>query len=199
MTITPPTDTADGFQYVPVPNEHVRAVLAFLGGLVSTTAATSIEPIAEDAVPRERIISVLASLGEHLSTTATASTEQIARDAGVTDQEAIEGWTDEDLTKFFAIDTKTSINVGRMLRHLSGHPGQDGALSTRELAEALDVDYSVMKILPTQVKRTLGRHFPGLTPPWRAQSGPRFTPPRANEVFFWVTAERAAQLKRLPG
>ncbi|MGN7198583.1 hypothetical protein [Arthrobacter sp. SAFR-044] len=191
-------DPAAAFQYIPVPNEHVRAVLAFLGGLVSTTAASSIESITEDAVPSERIISLLASLGEHLSTITTASTEQIAKDAGVTDQEAIDGWTDEDLIKFFAIDTKTSINVGRMLRHLSGHPGQDGALSTRELAEALDVDYSVMKILPTQVKRTLGRHFPGLTPPWRAQSGPRFTPPRANEVFFWVTDERAAQLKRLP-
>lgn len=166
MMITPPADPAATFQYVPVPNEHVRAVLAYLGGLVSTTAAASIEPTAEDA--------------------------------GFTDQEAIDGWTDEDLIKFFAIDTKTSNNVGKMLRHLSGHPGQGGALSTRELADALNVDYSVMKILPTQVKRTLGRHFPGLTPPWRAQSGPRFTPPRANEVFFWVTAERAAQLKRLP-
>lgn len=196
--ITPPADPAAAFQYVPVPNEHVTAVLVFLGGLVSTTAASSVEPIAEDAVPRERITSVLASLKERLTTTATASTEQIAKDAGVTDQEAIDGWTDEDLIKFFATDTKTSINVGRMLRHLSGHPGQSGALSTRELAEALEVDYSVMKILPTQVKRTLGRHFPGLTPPWRAQSGPRFTPPRANEVFFWVTDERATQLKRLP-
>lgn len=196
--ITPPADPAAAFQYVPVPNEHVKAVLAFLGGLVSTTGATSIEPIAEDALPNERIIAVLASLEEHLSTTAAAPTEPIAENAIITDHEAIDGWTDEHLIKFFAKNTKTSINVGRMLRHLSGHPGQDGALSTRELAEALDVDYSVMKILPTQVKRTLGRHFPELTPPWRAQSGPRLTPPRANEVFFWVTAERAAQLKRLP-
>lgn len=195
--ITSPAGPAAGFQYVPVPNEHVRAVLAFLGGLVSTTAA-SIEPTSEDAGARDRIISARASLGDHLPTTAIASIEQIAKDAGVTNQEAIDGWTDEDLNKFFAIDTKTSVNVGRMLRHLSGHPGKDGALSTRELAEALDVDYSVMKILPTQVKRTLGRHFPELTPPWRAMSGPRFTPPRANEVFFWITAERAAQLRRLP-
>lgn len=167
MTITPTTDPAAAFQYVPVPNEHVPAVLAFLGERLSTTvvtAATPIEPTAEDAV--------------------------------VTDQEAIDGWTDENLIKFFAMDTKTSVIVGRMLRHLSG---QDGALSTRELAEALDVDYSVMKIIPTQVARTLGKHFPELTKPWCAQSGPRFTPPRANEVFFWVTAERAAQLKRLRG
>lgn len=196
--ITSPADPAAAFQYVPVPNEHVRPVLAFLGELVSTTAGTSIDPIADDTVPRERNISVLASLGEHLSTTATASTEKIAQDAGVTDREAIDGWTDEDLIKFFAKDTKTSINVRRMLHHLSGHPRQDGALSTRELAETLDVDYSVMKILPTQVKRTLRKHFPGLTPPWSAQSGPSFTPPRANEVYFWVTAERAAQLRRLP-
>lgn len=165
MIVTPPTDPAAAFQYVPVPNEHVTAVLAFLGERLSTTAATSVEPIADDAV--------------------------------VTNQEAVDGWTDENLIKFFAMDTKTSIIVGRMLRHLSGHPGQDGALSTRELAEALDVDYSVMKIIPTQAKRTLGKHFPELTKPWRAQSGPRFMPPRANEVFFWVTAERAAQLKRL--
>lgn len=199
MMTTPPTNSADGFQYVPVPNEHVRPVLAFLGGLISTTGTASIEPIAEDAVPNERIIAVLASLGEHLSTTAATPTEPIAGDTAITDQEAIDGWTDKDLIKFFAMGTKTSITVGRMLRHLSGHPGQDGALSTRELAEALDVDYHVMKILPTQVKRTLGRHFPGLTPPWRAQSGPRLMPPRANEVFFWVTDERAAQLKRLPG
>jgi hypothetical protein len=170
MMITSPADPAAAFQYVPVPTEHVKAVLAFLGERLSTTAitaATPVEPIAEDAV--------------------------------ITDQEAIDGWTDEDLIKFFAKNTKTSINVGRMLRHLSGHPGQDGALSTRELAEALDVDYSVMKMLPTQVARTLGKHFPELTKPWRAQSGPSFTPPRANEVFFWVTAERAAQLRRLPG
>ncbi|KSU75406.1 hypothetical protein AS031_12600 [Pseudarthrobacter enclensis] len=61
------------------------------------------------------------------------------------------------------------------------------------------MDYSVMKIIPTQAARTLGKHFPELTKPWRAQSGPRFTPPRANELFFWVTAERGAQLKRLLG
>jgi hypothetical protein len=170
MIITQPTDPAAAFQYVPVPNEHVTAVLAFLGELISTTAvtaATPIEPMAEDAV--------------------------------VADHEASDGWTDENLIKFFAMGTKTSITVGRMLRHLSRQPGQDGALSTSELAEALDVDYSVMKMIPTQVARTLGKHFPELTKPWRAQSGPRFTPPRANEVFFWVTAERAAQLKRLPG
>lgn len=168
--IIPPADPAAAFQYVPVPNEHVPAVLAFLGERLSTpavTAATPIEPIVEDAV--------------------------------VTDQEASDDWTDENLIKFFAMETKTGMIVERMLRHLSGHPGQDGALSTRELAEALDVDYSIMKNIPTQTARTLGKHFPELTKPWRAQSGPRFTPPRANEVFFWVTAERAAQLKRLPG
>lgn len=170
MTITPTADPTSAFQYVPVPNEHVPAVLAFLGERLSATAvtaATPIEPTAEDAV--------------------------------VTDQEAIDGWTDENLIKFFAMDTKTSVTVERMLRHLSGRPGQDGALSTSQLAEALDLDYSVMKILPTQVARTLGKHLPELTKPWCAQSGPVFTPPRANEVFFWVTAERAAQLKRLSG
>lgn len=170
MIITPPTDPAAAFQYVPVPNEHVPAVLAFLGERLSPTAvtpATPIEPTADDAV--------------------------------ITDQEAVHSWTDENLIKFFAMDTKTNVIVGRMLRHLSGHPGPDGALSTRELAEALDVDYSVMKNIPTQVARTLGKHFPELTKPWCAQSGPMFTPPRPNEVFFWVTAERAAQLKRLAG
>lgn len=170
MTITPTNGSAAAFQYVPVPNEHVRAVLVFLGERLSAAAvkaATPIEPTAEDVV--------------------------------VTDQEAIDGWTDENLIKFFAMDTKTSVIVERMLRHLSGHAGRDEALSTRELAKALDLDYSVMKNIPTQVKRTLGKHFPGLTWPWCAQSGPRFTPPRANEVFFWVTAERAAQLKHLRG
>ncbi|SDP65055.1 hypothetical protein SAMN04487914_12342 [Arthrobacter sp. ok909] len=170
MIITPTTDSAAEFQYVPVPNEHVRAVLVFLGERLSTTAvtaATPIEPTAEDAV--------------------------------VTDQEAIDGWSDENLIKFFAMGTKTSVIVERMLRHLSGHPGRDEALSTRELAKALDLDYSVMKNIPTQVARTLGKHFPGLTWPWCAQSGPKFTPPRANEVFFWVTGERAAQLKHLRG
>lgn len=61
------------------------------------------------------------------------------------------------------------------------------------------MDYSVMKNIPTQVARTLGKHFPELAKPWCARSGPKFTPPRPNEVFFWVTAERAAQLKRLAG
>lgn len=97
------------------------------------------------------------------------------------------------------MDTKTNVIVGRMLRHLSGHPGPDGALSTRELAEVLDVDYSVVKNMPTQVRRTLRKRLPQLTKPWCAQSGPKFTPTRPNDVFFWVTGERAAQLKRLRG
>ncbi|MFJ5963015.1 hypothetical protein [Pseudarthrobacter oxydans] len=169
MMISPTADPAAAFQYVPVPNEHVPAVLVFLGERLSTPAVTPIKPIAEDAV--------------------------------VTDQEAevSDDWTDENLIKFLAMKTKSSFIIGRMLRHLSAHPGQDGALSTQELAEALDVDYSIMKNIPTQAARTLGKHFPELTKPWRAQSGPRFTPPRPNEVFFWVTDERAAQLKRLPG
>ena len=79
-----------------------------------------------------------------------------------------------------------------MLRYLSERPGKVDALSTRELAEALSVKYSEMKILPTQVARTLGKHFPGMSAPWSFEW-------RSNEVYFWVTAERAVQMSRLPG
>lgn len=84
-----------------------------------------------------------------------------------------------------------------MLRHLAEKPGEEAALSTRELADALSMKYSEMKILPTQVARTLGKHFPGMTAPWSYKTGPNFTPPRSNEVYFWTTRERAAQIARL--
>lgn len=170
MPITPTPDPDGEFQYIPVPKEHVRPVLAFLGERISAAAFP-----------------------------ATTPAESVAEDISAAGQEAPDGWTDEDLSRFFALGTKTSTTVEQMLRHLSGQPGRDGALSTRELAEALNVKYSLMKMLPTQVARTLNKHFPQLPKPWRAQSGPRFTPPRANEVFFWVTPERAAQLERLQG
>lgn len=169
MTLNPTDGTTGPFQYIPVPNEHVPAVLAYLGDLLTAPAAsappTTKSPVAPALKPKG--------------------------DA------ATDGWTDEELARFFTQGTKTSQNVERMLRHLAVHPGEDAALSTRELAEALSMKYSEMKILPTQVARTLSKHFHGMTAPWSYKTGPNFTPPRSNEVYFWTTAERAAQLSRL--
>lgn len=167
MALNPTHDPTGPFQYIPVPNEHVPAVLAYLGALLAAPA--------------------LAATTARPATTATADTE--ADNAG-------DGWTDSELARFFSLGTSTSELVERMLRYLAEHPGQK--LSTRKLAEELSVKYSVMKILPTNVARTLGRHFPGQeAAPWSYQSGLDMDPPRSDEVFFWTTAVRAHQLSRL--
>jgi hypothetical protein len=66
-----------------------------------------------------------------------AESSSATQDTGVHD----DGWTDETLLRFSSMGTKTSETVSRMLDVLSDEPGKDGALSTRELAERLDLDY----------------------------------------------------------
>jgi hypothetical protein len=166
VTITPPADSVSPFQYVPVPNEHVPAVLAFLA---------------------ERLSPPVATVAPAVSSSGTA-------DAGEPD----DGWTDEALLRFSSMGTKTSETVSRMLDVLSDEPGEDSALSTRELAKSLDLDYFVVKAVPTQVTRILGKHFAGLNSPYRGLWGTDdFVPSRSNEMYFAVTPERAAQWKRL--
>jgi len=166
MSITPSADSNSGFQYVPVPNEHVPAVLTFL---------------AERLVPRVQGAAA-----------ADPSPSAVIAEA------PNDGWTDELLLKFAGMGSLTSANVSRMLDHLSDEPGKDGARSTRELAEALDLKYSVVKNIPTQVSRTLGKHFAGLTAPyWGLWGTDDFTPARGDEMYFAVTPERAEQWKRL--
>jgi len=166
MSISPQTSSGSPFQYVPVPNEHVPAVLAFLSERLSPPA---------EAVPAVE------------SSPATAI-------AGTPD----DGWTDQKLLKFSQMGTRTSETVSRMLDFLSEEPGKDGARSTRQLADALDLDYFVVKAVPTQVSRTLGKHFAGLSSPyWGLWGTTDFTPSRSNEMYFAVTPERAQQWKRL--
>lgn len=166
MDQIPTADASSPFQYVPVPNEHVPAVLAFVAGLM---ASPDTNPPVSQAKP----------------------TRSAATDA------AVDGWTDNQLARFFSLGTKTSDTVQRMLHFLAEHPGEEAALSTREVAEALDLKYSEMKILPTNVTRSLEKHFPGLTAPWAGEMGLKMTPTRTDEYYFWCTEERAAQLARV--
>lgn len=168
MSITPQTSSASPFQYVPVPNEHVPAVLTFLAERLSLP----VEPVAPL---------------ESSPDTAIAGPPE-------------DGWTDQRLLKFSQMGTKTSETVSRMLDLLSEEPGRDGARSTRELADALKLDYFVLKAVPTQVSRTLGKHFAGLSSPyWGLWGTSDFTPSRSNEMYFAVTPERAEQWKRVRG
>lgn len=165
MTTTPSnTDANTGFQYIPVPNEYVPAVLTFLADCLRPTGATT--------DPAETAVST---------------------------QHSPEDWTDELLIRFASMDTKTSRTVVAMLDYLSDRPGEAAAVSTSELAEAINRDYFVMKNVPTQIARTLGKHFPGLVTPCIHRWGSDFSPARPDEVFFFVTAERADQWKRLQG
>ncbi|WP_141688827.1 hypothetical protein [Pseudarthrobacter enclensis] len=69
-------------------------------------------------MPNEHGPAVLAFLGERPSTTAVATPfKPIDEDALVTDQEAIDGWTEENLINFFEMRTKGSI-VGRTIAPL---------------------------------------------------------------------------------
>lgn len=167
MVHVPPADASGPFQYVPVPNEHVPAMLAHLAGLMNPTGLSA---------PTSSVM---------------PSTTTLAKD------EVGDGWTDDLLRRFFSLGTKTSDTVQRVLYLLAEHTGEDVALSTREVAEALGLRYSEMKILPTNVTRSLERHFPGLTAPWAGEMGLKMKPPRADEYYFWCTEERAAQLARM--
>lgn len=165
MTIDLDTASKGSFQYVPVPNEHVPAVIDFLAQQM--------------AVP-----------GTPASSSASPSLDDDDTDAS---------WTDAQLSRLLGMGTETSERLKRVLAHLAEHPGQDQAMSTREIATALDMTYHQMKNHPTQVKRTLGKHFPGHPTPWSAASGPQLSPPRADELHYWLAPARAAQVKRLLG
>lgn len=68
------------------------------------------------------------------------------------------------------------------------------------MADALKLDYFVLKAVPTQVSRTLGKHSAGLSSPyWGLWGTSDFTPSRSNEMYFAVTPERAEQWKRGAG
>lgn len=168
MSVTPQMSSASPFQYVPVPNEHVPAVLSFIAELLTAPGETG-------------------SSIEATPATVIAETHD-------------DGWTDEKLLKFSTMGTKTSETVSRILDLLSEESGKKGARSTRELADALNLDYFVLKAVPTQVSRTLGKHFDGLhSPYWGLWGTSDFTPSRSNEMYFAVTPERAEQWKRLRG
>lgn len=167
MSFDPQASSTSAFQYVPVPNEHVPSVLAFLAQLLSGNAE----------VPQD-VISGGSGVSE-----------------GTDD-----GWTDEKLLKFSTMGTKTSETVSRILDLLSETPGKGGARSTRDLADELELDYFVVKAVPTQVSRTLGKHFAGLTSPyWGLWGTEDFIPARSNEMYFAVTQERADQWRRVRG
>ncbi|GEP38830.1 hypothetical protein NPS01_24930 [Nocardioides psychrotolerans] len=174
MSVTPQNNSASPFQYVPVPNEHVPAVLAF---------------IAERLAPQGSTASTVDSVR-----TVDPTPPDLSADAPRDD------WTDEKLIDFLKMGTKSSKTVIQMLDHLSANPGKDAALSTRELADALGVSYSVMKNVPTQMGRSLGARFPGCSAPyWGLWGTAHFNPSRSNEMYFTVTPERAEQWKRLRG
>ena len=96
MSLNPTHDTTGPFQYIPVPNEHVPAVLAYLGGLLAAPTV-----LATSALP---------------TPTATAGTTETGGD---------DGWTDSELARFFSLGTSTSELIERVLRYLAKHPGEN--------------------------------------------------------------------------
>ena len=166
MSMSPPASSDSGFQYVPVPNAHVPAVLAFVAARLADETLAA-DPHEEAMTPTQ----------EH----------------GVPDE-----WTDARLLKFSTMATRTSNTVSRMLDLLSQNPGIEGAKSTSQLAQDLNVEYSVVKAVPTQVTRVLRAHFAGITPPYAGLWGTTdFVPSRTDEMYFGVTHERAEQWRTL--
>ena len=159
MSVNPAVDSNGPFQYVPVPNEHVPAVLAFIADLLSPVAVPAVRTSSDPL---------------HSASSAEAAAD----------------WRDEQLVQFFALGTKTTSKVEDVLFYLAEQPGKAASMSTSEIAEALSMKYSEMKVLPTNVSRTLAAHFAGLGVPWCWES-------RNNEVRYWVSDERAEQLRRI--
>ena len=166
MSITPVTDSP--FAYVPVPHEHVPAVMTYLAGLIS-------------GQPNAGAESVMAPQ----SSSVPASPEPPADD-----------WTDEELKAFLESGTKTADIVGRMLAHLTA-AGDSAAMSTTEVAKSLELGHSQVKALPTHITRTLRKNFPDKGSPLWQRWGPELSPPRTEELFYSVTPERAAQFARV--
>lgn len=161
-------DETPRFQTIPVPDEYVPAVLAFLGDLIAKRP------------PR------------------TAPTASTAREAAVESGPLVDGWTDEHLIRFATMPARTSKTLVKLMDLLVKSPGKDGARSTREAASEIGVEYSVMKALPTHVRRVVAAHFPGLDAPYWGLWGTKdFTPSRADEMYYAVTAERAEQWLRV--
>lgn len=184
MTIAPQNDSSSPFQYVPVPNEHVPAILAFLGERLAAQGTPDAVAEAPAGVP------------------SAAGSVPAVDDAppGTSADAPVDDWTDERLLDFLEMRTKSAGTVIRMLDHLVDTPGKEAALSTRELADALGERYHVLKNVPTQMGRTLGKHFDGCGAPyWGLWGSSHFDPPRSKEMYFAVTEERAEQWKRLRG
>lgn len=165
MTIDLTTAASGPFQYVPVPNEHVPAVISFLAHQMSSEVS---------GAPASAL---------------TGEPSPVVDDS----------WSDAELGRLLAMETETSVRLARVLALLAGQPGQEAAKSTRELAEALGLSYHQMKNHPTQVKRSLRKHFPQHSAPWSAAPGPQLSPAKADELFYWLTPERADQINRLLG
>lgn len=166
MSMSTLTSSDSGFQYVPVPNAHVPAVLAFVAARLA---------------------------GETLAANPYGQPMPPAQELDVEDE-----WTAAQLLKFSTMATKTSDTVSRMLDLLSQNPGLEGARSTSQLAQDLNVEYSVVKAVPTQVTRVLRAHFAGITPPYEGLWGTKdFVPSRTDEMYFAITHERAEQWRTL--
>jgi hypothetical protein len=142
-----------------------------LGGcIIDSEPFHTHQPFQYVSVPKPFVPAVyrlLAELGE-ASSGAEMDPAELTLDIGM------EGWTEENLRRLAAGDTKTTQWLGEIMDILAEAP--DEALSLDELAERTGRTHSQLETLWTYASR----HFA------------RFTPPHDNVVHYFLTADQAA-------
>lgn len=108
---------------------------------------------------------------------------------------SVDGLSDDELAYFVTRRTRIAGTVASMLDVLSRDP--ESPMGTAELAEATGRKITQIKIVPTQIARVGGRRDGDHNGPLRGDWGLDMTPPRDGQMYYWVTAERAAQWERV--
>lgn len=103
-------------------------------------------------------------------------------------------WMDDELRGFAYSSLQIASTTRAVLDALSVTPG--APMSTLELAEKTGLG-SKIKNMPTQFTRTLNARYQGKRSPLEQGWGTTLEEPRDDQMYYWITLERAAQWLRI--
>lgn len=145
-------------------------------------------------VPKEHAITALALIARLVTGGAQSPTTPESPLTDSPSEDHIEGWSDSEIDALLRLPLK----VCETLRDVySALDNAKQPLSTSELATQTGRDYGQLKNLPTSLRRVINKRFAERPAPFASGWGPAMEPPRTAELYFWLTAERSAQLRRL--
>lgn len=107
------------------------------------------------------------------------------------------GWTDEELARLASSPVKAVTILIAVLNILAANP--DEWMNLDEIAPQTDFERPTLKSVWTHIARHLNKHFDRASLPLESIWGLYLTPPREAAQYYRLTADQAAQWRRVTG